>query len=63
MAFNGSFQFMSSSLDKLISNLPDEAFKYTSQVFKDEKFNLMKKKGIYLYDYMDSLRKFNEKLP
>ena len=29
LAFIYSFQFMSSSLDKLLSNLPDEAFKYT----------------------------------
>ena len=55
---------MSSSLDRLVSNLPDEAFKYTSEVFKNEKFNLMKKKGVYPYDYMDSFKKFNkEQLP
>ena len=40
-----SFQFMSSSLDKLVSNLPKEAFKYTSQVFKGKKLDLMSKKA------------------
>ena len=48
----------------LVSNLPDEAFKYTKEVFKNEKCSLMKKKGVYPYDYMDSFKKFNKtKLP
>ena len=55
-----SFQFMSSSLDNLTKNLPDDAFKYTQQEFIKEQFNLMKQKGIYPYDYMDSFNKFNE---
>ena len=59
--FIDSFQFMSSSLDKLVSNLPDESFKYTSEVFKDDEFKLMKQKGVYPYDYMDSFKKFKRK--
>ena len=62
LVFIDSFQFMSSSLDKLVNNVPnDESFQYTSQEFKNEKLNLMKQKGIYAYDYMDSFKKFNEK--
>ena len=64
LVFLDSFQFMSSSLDNLIKNLPDEAFKYTKQEFEKEQFNLMKQKGIYPYDHMDSFDRFNEtKLP
>ena len=55
-----SFQFMSSSLDKPVSNLPDEAFKYTKEAFKNEHFKLMKQKGVYPYDYMDSFSKFDK---
>ena len=60
LVFLDSFQFMSSSLDSLVKNLPDEAFKYTKQEFKKEQFNLMKQKGIYPYDHMDSVEKFKQ---
>ena len=60
LVFLDSFQFMSSSLDNLVKNLPDEAFKYTKQEFKKEQFNLMKQKGIYPYDHMDCFDRFNE---
>ena len=64
LVFLDSLQFMNSSLDNLIKNLPDEAFKYTKQEFEKEQFNLMKQKGIYPYDHMDSFNRFNEtKLP
>ena len=60
LTFIDSFQFMSSSLDKLVSNLPEEALKYTNKRFQKEKFKLMTRKGIYPYDYMDSFEKFNK---
>ena len=63
LTFIDSFQFMSSSLEKLVSNLPKEALKYTSKTFKGEKLDLMSQKGVYPYDFMDSFDKFNEKLP
>ena len=59
LTFIDSFQFMSSSLDSLVKNLPAESFKYTSEVFQDEQLKLMKRKGIYPYDFMDSFEKFN----
>ena len=63
LVFLDRFQFMSSSLEKLVSNLPRQSFKYTSQVFEGEELDLMVRKGVHPYDYMDSFDKFNAKLP
>ena len=60
LRFLDSFQFMSASLDKLVSNLPTEALKHTHNRFKQEQFELMKQKGVYPYDHMDSFDKFNK---
>ena len=60
LLFIDSFQFMSSSLSNLVNNLPAEAFKYTGQVFQGEQLSLMKKKGVYPYDYMNSFEKFED---
>ena len=61
LSFIDSFGFMSSSLEKLASNLSDEGFIYTRKYFTDEiQLDLMKKKGVYPYDYMDSFCKFND---
>ena len=60
LVFIDSFQFMSSSLSNLVNNLPIEAFKYTGKEFQGEQLSLMKKKGVYPYDYMDSFKKFEE---
>ena len=38
--FLSSFQIMASSLERLAANLPEDAFKYTSKVFQDEKLAL-----------------------
>ena len=35
LVFIDSFQFMSSSLSNLLNNLPNDAFKYTSQIYKN----------------------------
>ena len=63
LTFLDSFQFMSSSLEKLVGNLPKESLKYTSKMFKGTNFDLMIRKGVYPYDYMDSFDKFNSPLP
>ena len=63
LQFLDSFQFMSSSLDRLAANLPKEGFTYTEMEF-GKKASLLKEKGVYPYDYMDSFQKFDDtKLP
>ena len=58
-----SFQFMSSSLDKLVSNLPKDDLIYTSKAFKGRRLDLISQKGVYPYDFMDSFGEFNQKEP
>ena len=64
LVFIDSMQFMNSSLDKLVKNLSDEDFKYLVKEFGSENLELLKQKGDYPYEYMNSFEKFNEeKLP
>ena len=49
--FIDSMLFLNSSLDKLVKTLKN--FKYLSNAFKENKLELVKKKGIYRYKYMD----------
>ena len=60
LIFIDSFQFMSSSLDKLVSNLPKDDLIYTSKAFKGKRLELMSQKGVYSYDFIDSFEKFNQ---
>ena len=61
LTFIDSFQFMSSSLDKLASNLPKDDLIYTSKAFKGKRLDRLSKKGVYPYDFMDSFEKFNNR--
>ena len=64
MQFMNSMQFLNCSLDILVKNLSDEDFKYLSEEFSGEQFKLVKEKGIYPYEYMNSFKRFDEdKLP
>jgi hypothetical protein len=62
--FLDSFQFMSSSLESLVKNLKDgvglEAFKITKKYFGEDKLELVTRKGVCPYDYLDSFEKFND---
>ena len=54
-------QFMNFSLDKLVKNLSDEDCKYLIEEFGCKNLKLLKQKGAYAYEYMNSLGRFNEK--
>ena len=51
---------MNSSLDALVKNLTDNDFKYLSQEFSGDLLELVKQKGVYPYECMDSFEKFSE---
>ena len=61
LVFIDTTQFMNSSLDKLAKNLSDEDFKYLLDEFGSENLEFLKQKGDYLYEYMNSVERFNEK--
>ena len=64
LVFIDSMQFMNSSLDALVKNLSEMDFKHSSQEFSDDLLELVKQKGVYPYEYMNSFEKFSEdKLP
>ena len=54
-------QFMNSSLDILVKNVPDNDFKYLSQEFSGDLLKLVKQKGANPYEYIDSFKKFKLK--
>ena len=64
--FLDSFKFMASSLEGLVRNLAKSDLSKFIQTKKEfgKKYELMTKKGIYPYDYMNGIEKFSEeKLP
>ena len=61
LTFLDSMQFMLFGLGKLVENLPTDKFKYTDEEFhREEELKLIKRKGVYPYDHMDSFQKFEE---
>ena len=62
--FIDSFKFIATSLDNLVNNLPKDDFNNLKRYYTGENFNLLTRKGVYPYEYMDSLEKLKEtKLP
>ena len=58
--FIDSMQFMNLSLDKFVKNPSDEDFKYLVKEFGSENLKILKQKGGYPYEYMNSFKRFNE---
>ena len=64
IVFKDSLKFMSSSLGALVNNLPKNGFKNISKYYTPEEVELIKQKGFYPYEYMNTEEKFNNtKLP
>ena len=65
--FRDSLQFLTSSLDQLVQSLAksgDDKFHHLEQVvplrYPDTNVDLLKRKGIFSYDYIDSLERLTE---
>ena len=64
IVFKDSLKFMSSSLGALVNNLPKDAFKNLLKYFTPKQAEILKQKGFYPYEYMNTEEKFNDtKLP
>ena len=62
--FIDSFKFMAASLDSLVNNLPKDDFNNLKRYYIGDKLSLLTRKGVYPYEYMDSLERLKEtKLP
>ncbi|GBN67380.1 hypothetical protein AVEN_149573-1 [Araneus ventricosus] len=59
LRFIDSFQFLNTSLEKLVKNLKPEQLRLCNNFFKANA-ELITRKGCYPYDYFDSFSKFNE---
>ena len=58
--FLDSFQFTPKSLEVLFKTLEDDEFKYLVGSCTTSHFGLVRLKGVYPYDYMDSFDRFGE---
>ena len=64
IVFKDSLKFMPSSLGALVNNLPKDAFKNLLKYFTPKQAEILKQKGFYPYEYMDTEEKFNDiKIP
>ena len=60
LVFIDIMQFMNSSLEKLVENLSDDDFKYSTQKFGSKNLELFKQKDAYPYEHMNSFERFSE---
>ena len=60
IVFKDSLKFMSSSLGALVNNLPKDAFINLLKYFTPKQAEILKQKGFYPYEYMNTEEKFND---
>ena len=63
IVFKDSLKFLASSLEALVNNLTKEDFKNLHKYFTPKQAEILKQKGFYPYEYMDSEEKFNDTKP
>ena len=64
LKFIDSFQFTPKGLDVLAKTLADDEFRYLRESCISNHLCLIRRKGVYPYDHMDSFHRFDEtKLP
>ena len=60
LKFLDSFQFTPKSLDVLSKTLEDDEFRYLAESCTASHFDLIRRKGVYPYDYMGGIDRFDE---
>ena len=60
LQFIDSLAFLNASLQKLVDNLESDQFSILKSCFTSPNVDLLLRKGIYPYEYMDSPQKFND---
>ena len=63
IVFKDSLKFMASSLEALVNNLPDGSLNNLNKYFTSKQVKLLKQKGFFPYDYMDSIEKLKDSKP
>ena len=61
--FKDSMKFLKLSVEALVNNLPEDGFNNLEKYFTTEQIKLLKQKGFYPYEYMDSIEKLKDPKP
>ena len=61
--FKDSKKFLKSSVEALVNNLPKDGFNNLEKYFTTKQVKLLKQKGFFPYDYMDSIEKLKDTKP
>ena len=63
IVFKDSMKFLKSSVAALVNNLPEDGFNNLEKYFTTEQIKLLKQKGFYPYEYMDTIEKLKDPTP
>ena len=63
IVFKDSLKFMASSLEALVNNLPEGSLNNLEKYFTSKQVKLLKQKGFFPYEYMDSIEKLKDPTP